>query len=170
MVRRPLAVLVLALALALAGSALGAPQRRMPTLFVTGTDVRNDLSISLDSSADEYVIVSTIGFDSPPPPCTSDDADGRVHEIRCPEEAIGRFDVSYGGGPDQVEVDREVSIPVYVHAGSGGDDVSTAGGRDLLQGGPGAGAGPPRAEDDVIRGGPGKDHVRGGPGVDSVRQ
>jgi Ca2+-binding RTX toxin-like protein len=178
----PAALALTALALAPGAPAVsGGPY----TLILKGADGPNEITVSLDGLADEYVIRAngTIG-----PTETCSNPPGDPNELRCPREDLVGLTVRAGGGNDDIVVKDSVQISTILNGGAGLDDLYGGsntdrlvggddddvlvgrGGSDFLYGNEGRDDLRGGAGKDLLRGGPGADLLRGGPGRDDERQ
>ena len=155
------------------------------TLVLRGADGPNEITISLDGIAEEYVIRAngTIG-----PTETCSNPPGEPNELRCPKADIVGFTVRAAGGNDDIIVKDSVPVSTILNGGAGLDDLAGGsntdklvggddndvlagrGGSDFLYGNRGRDVLRGGAGKDLLRGGPGRDALLGGPGRDDVRQ
>ncbi|HKG35181.1 MAG TPA: hypothetical protein VKA89_01950 [Solirubrobacterales bacterium] len=177
-------------ALAVITAAFAAPQALAGasdayTLVLKGADGPNEITISLDGMADEYVIRANGTID---PTETCSNPPGDPNELRCPEDDIVGFTVRARGGNDDIIVKDSVAVSTILNGGAGLDDLVGGsntdrlvggddddvlvgrGGSDLLYGNNGRDVLRGGAGKDVLRGGPGRDVLHGGPDRDDVRQ
>ena len=123
--------------------------------------VGNRLTIDLDGRGRVHFVdeADPYGISFPTPPCSP----GRVNnngypvEVFCERSGYNRITVQTGPGEDQV-VSKLDDITLTLEGGVGTDQLTTAGGADILIGGQG---------DDTLRAGEGNDRLDGGEGADT---
>jgi hypothetical protein len=94
---------------------------------------------------------------------------GNPVELICQAPLVAGFEVNAGPGNDSVVVSSEVTIPVTMRGGPGGDTLVGGAGPDKLIGGEGSDRLVGRAGNDLIYGGSGNDTIYGGSGQDILR-
>jgi phospholipase C len=135
------------------GTAYVQPDAENPgkfTLVVEGTEGSDDIHISLDKTSTELHVTIK----------SEDD----VRFDKYFAQPISRIEVYTQGGNDEVVIDKAVTTPAFVFAGTGNDDLTGGGGPTVLVGGKGndrlsGGSGP-----SILIGGSGHAHLRGGLG------
>jgi Ca2+-binding RTX toxin-like protein len=136
-------------------------------LLITGGKEDNSLRVSLSPDGRNYVILSTVVLEVGGNICTHPEE--IPTELVCKATAIAGFEVNTGGGSDQVSFTSDLTIPVTIRGGAGGDRLTGAGASDKIVGGPGRDVLVGRRGDDWLLGGPGRDVLIGGAGNDQLR-
>jgi Ca2+-binding RTX toxin-like protein len=184
--KKAILILLAVLAQAPVPALAASPPDAAYNVLLAGGDEPNSIRVWLTPDGRQYVIDSIVPLEVGGTLCTN--PEGRTNELICDAPSIAGFEVNSGGGDDEVSVAPEISIPVTMRGGPGGDALTGGSGPDKLVGGSGAdqltgGSGPDvlyggigadkllgGAGSDVLRGGPGADVLRGGPGSDDERQ
>jgi Ca2+-binding RTX toxin-like protein len=156
------------------------------TLFiqsgVDGIDGSNAVSIGLDATRTQFVIVDSAGIFPPEPPLVADS----FFQVRAPRSMVARISVGTGTGDDGISA-ADIAVPLFVDCGAGDDFVIGTEAADLVKGGlgddtlDGRGGADRRfggrgndtmageAGDDRMAGDAGQDQMSGGAGVDIMR-
>src|SRR5512133_2128794 len=125
-------------------------------LDVAGSPEADEISIALDGTQTQFVVVSTHPINPPPAPCVQIS----TNQIQCPTSDFVSFSASLGDGDDSFSVAPSIHVPVSELGGTGRDLLRGASGSDTLIGGKGG---------DVLKGGKGRDVLKGGAGRDKLR-
>lgn len=153
--------------LALAAPAVAHADDQTYTVLLAGGAEESNIRIWLTSDGREYVIDSVAELDVGGEVCVH--GEGKSNELVCPTPAIAGFEVNAGGGDDRVTVARQVTVPVTMRGGGGGDVLAGGAGDDKLIGGPGRDRLDGGVGDDLLVGGEGNDLLLGGRGHDMLR-
>ena len=166
-----------------AGAGPGGAYASALSLNITGSQEADEITLTLDSAQNQYVITSTHPINAAPP-CTS----ASTFEVRCPASQITSFQVFLLGGNDTMRVGPSVKAPATIRGGAGLDNLFGGGGsdrllgasgrdrlvgangQDVLNGGRGGDVLKGGKGRDVLKGGKGRDVLRGGPGRDVEKQ
>jgi Ca2+-binding RTX toxin-like protein len=174
--KKPLAILVLALGLAASplwpgapGAALGSlpvsPSGQGVTLLLAGGPGNDELRITLGAGGGSYLISSSTSLEVGGGICSHPEGD--PDQLSCEAARVGSFVFNGGAGDDTVVLGRDVSAPATLRGGPGDDTLVGGAGDDVLVGGPGDDTLVGRGGDDRLYGGPGEDRLVGGPGEDT---
>lgn len=160
-------ILTLLATLALLAPAVAHAKPARYTVLLAGGAEANMIHIWRSVGGNEYVIDSVVQLDVGSTICAH--PAGNPNELICSAPMIAGFEVNAGGGDDQVEVAKSISIPVTMRGGDGRDVLSGGAGPDKLIGGYGNDRLIGGRGDDFLLGGEGKDVLIGGPADDVLR-
>ena len=122
------------------------------TLFIVGTKERDKIDVKEKTVRDHGVKFQELRIKGK--------LDRDKFDIRVPANQVERIVILTLDGNDDVKVDVDSLIPVFIHGGQGDDDIRTKDGIALIAGGEG---------DDKIDTGDGVSFVLGGNGDDKIR-
>jgi hypothetical protein len=137
------------------------------TVVLAGGAELSMIHIWLSPDGRSYVIDSVAPLEVGGTVC--EHSPGNPDELVCQAPLVAGFEVNAGSGDDSVVVSNEVTIPVTMRGGPGGDTLIGGGGPDKLIGGDGNDRLIGKGGDDLIFGGAGNDSIYGGSGEDSLR-
>jgi hypothetical protein len=160
----PIAIAVLALFAALAGTAQA--RERALTLMLAGGPGSDAIAIELSADGSQYEISSAAPLEVNGTVCSHPGAN--LDALLCEASAIGGFEVNGGPGDDSIALGKTVEAPATLRGGEGNDHLVGGLGNDKMVGGPGDDTLGGRAGDDALYGGPGNDALFGGLGNDKL--
>lgn len=161
------AILIMFVILAAQAAAVARAETTSYTVVLAGGAELSKIHIWLTPDGRSYVIDSAAPLEVGGTVC--EHSIGNAEELVCQAPLVAGFEVNAGSGDDSVVVSNEVTIPVTMRGGAGGDTLVGGGGPDKLIGGDGNDRLVGRGGDDLIFGGAGNDSIYGGSGEDTLR-
>ena len=134
-------------------------------LNITGSPQADEISIGLDATQTQFLIISRNPITAIPQQCSQISS----NQIRCPTSQFVSFTAALGFGRDLFSVAPSIHIPVSISGGIGADQLRGGGGSDTLNGGTGNDRLIGRNGNDTLIGGKGNDVLIGGKGNDVLR-
>jgi hypothetical protein len=159
-------LIMLAIFAAQAGAVARAEATSYTVVLAGGAELSN-IHIWLTPDGRSYVIDSVAPLEVGGTVC--EHSVGNPDELVCQAPLVAGFEVNAGAGSDSVVVSNELTIPVTMRGGPGGDTFVGGGGPDKLIGGGGNDRLVGRGGNDLIYGGSGNDTIYGGSGEDTLR-
>jgi hypothetical protein len=161
------AILIMLAILAAQTAAVARAETTSYTVVLAGGAELSMIHIWLTPDGHSYVIDSVVPLEVGGTVC--EHSVGNPTELVCQAPLVAGFEVNAGSGDDAVVVSNEVTAPVTMRGGAGGDTLVGGGGNDKLIGGEGNDRLVGRGGNDLVFGGPGSDTIYGGSGEDSLR-